>query len=227
MFSGERKMKNRFAFLLIFFSIVCMADTPFNIEHDRMESIIRSALNGNAKSANDLALYYEFSQNISAVNRDSKTLYWLMIAAENDTKGFYMKELSSYLIATNPTSKDRGLYWLYLSSKRGNQEAREDIENIYYKYNFEFANDSDFTNSIINNKEDYIIGALHGSGEAALHLSHYYRDANDINQYEYWLRIGAQNGSKKCMKDYANLLRRSSDKYDNIRAEFWKKKAKL
>ena len=37
----------------------------------------------------------------------------------------------------------------------------------------------------------------------------------------YWLRIGAQNGSKTCMQEYSNILRNKSDKYDVIRADFW------
>ena len=220
----DGKMKKKFIILLLLITAVCFANSPFDIEKSELEIKITAALKGNAKSANELSLYYEFSHNVVDENKENMTLFWLLIAAENDTDGFYMKELSSYLISTNPKSKDRGLYWLYLSAKLGNKESKKDIKNIYSNYNFEFYDDSDFSNEINISKEALIYGALHGSGKAALQLSAYFKTMNDMIQYKYWLRIGAQNGNKECMKQYAALLRQSADEYDKIRAEFWEKK---
>lgn len=171
-----------------------------------------------------MSLYYEFCHKIDESDKCDIALYWALIAAENDDTGFFMKELSSLLISTNPKSKDRGLYWLYISSQAGCEEASEDIKEIYYKYNFHFADDSEFLLFELTDLEYFKTGALHGSGVAALHLAHYFKSLNDTEQYEYWLRIGAQNGNKTCIKEYALLLQKSSDEYDVVRATFWDKK---
>lgn len=219
-------MKNKFMFFLLIVSTLCFANSPFDIKQGKMKSMTDAALRGNARAANDLSLYYEYSHNITAeANKDDMVLYWLLIAAENDTTGFYMKELSSYLISTNPKAIDRGLYWLYLSSEKGNKDAAEDIKNVYNNYNFEFADDSDYSDEIKNNIEDLMLGALHGSGKAALYLYTHFYSMNKIVQAEYWIRIGAQNGSKECMKKYAILLKQSSDTYDNMRSKFWEKRS--
>ena len=197
----------------------------FYIKSDEINYKIEAALKGNAKVSNELSQYFEYSNDTKAADNRDKTLYWLLIAAENDTTGFYMKELSSYLISTNPKKKSRGLYWLYLSAQYGQDDAKKDIENIYHEYIFYLANDSDVSEN--NNSDITVLTELsiHGSGKASLLLAYSYKNKNDYDNYKYWLRIGAQNGSKECMKEYAELLRKSSDKYDNIRAEFWEKKA--
>ena len=78
--------------------------------------------------------------------------------------------------------------------------------------------------------------AHYGNKDAAFYL--YSEKSNDVEQItkntlllnpeyesaEYWLRIGAQNGNEECIRKYIELLRKSSNNYDNIRVSFWEKK---
>ena len=198
----------------------------FYIKSNEINYKIEAALKGNAKVANELSQYFEYSKDSKAVENRDMALYWLLIAAENDTAGFYMKDLSSYLISSNQKNHSRGFFWLYLSAKNGHDDAKKDIESIYHEYIFYLANDSDLSENNISDIAMLTELSIHGSGKAALLLAYYYKKKNDYDNYKYWLRIGAQNGSKECMKEYADLLRKSSDKYDNIRAEFWEKRSK-
>lgn len=221
-------MKNKIFLIMFLFTSYCYAQDIFYIEPNEIIIREKKALEGDAESAHELSVFYEYSyNNLDDLYKYEKAEFWLAIAAENDSDGYYMKELASYLISINPNHNTRGLYWLYKSSEKGYDKAKSAIEKIYYKYNFSFADDSDYTDFDTEKIEVYKEGALRGSSQAALFLANYYKECVDEEQMIYWLRIGAQNGSKECMKKYAEVLSQGSDKNDIIRAEFWGTKSKL
>ena len=216
-------------FLYLFIAISCYAN-PFDIDSDQLKEKELLALKGDASSADDLSFFYTFSEDTADNENNKKINYWASIAAENDSTG--RCQYNYYVLITSEPFKldnfKRGLYWLYKSSEIGYKNAKDDV---FFKKDssdwFEFSNDILFKKQIENKKElsDYEEAAICGSGNAALNLYKYYLWNND-KSYNYWLRIGAQNGNKECMRKYAEFLRKSSDKYDNIRAEFWEKRSK-
>lgn len=218
-----------FITLFIYFITICFADTnPFYIQNNELKEKELLALKGDAESADDLSFFYTFSEEI----QKEKIQYWASIAAENDSTG--RCQYNYFVLITSDVYKlddfKRGLFWLYKSSQLNYKNA---IDSIYLKKDdplwFSFADDTLFRIPISNETEieTYKEAAICGSGNAALRLSEIYKKQEDKKQYEYWLRIGAQNGSKECMKEYVAMLRESSDEYDNIRAEFWEKKYEL
>lgn len=234
-------MKSKMIFIIMLIITPCFANDLFYLDAPEIVIKEKEALRGNPEAANELSLFYEFSN--SAHNDDEryeKASYWILIAGENDVNGFYMRELSTDIICKSPNKlKTRGLYWLYLSAAREDRFATEDIEKNHNEYNFSFANDSDYEQFNKDNLDFYKDGALRGSPTAALYLANYLEGnrgvsklmsepiemISDKSSYIYWLRIGAQNGSKECMRKYASILRNSTYKNDNIRAEFWEEKA--
>ncbi len=218
-----------FITLFIYFITICFADTnPFYIQNNELKENELLALKGDAESADDLSFFYTFSEE----NQKEKIQYWASIAAENDSTG--RCQYNYFVLITSDVYKlddfKRGLFWLYKSSLMNYKNASK---NIYFKKDdpvwFEFADNSLFVKPITDESDidSYKNAAICGSGNAALRLLELYNNQNDSQLYEYWLRIGAQNGSKECMKKYAEILKQSTDKYDNIRAEFWEKKLRL
>ena len=59
-----------------------------------------------------------------------------------------------------------------------------------------------------------------GSENAAEKLYNYCIEKNQV-QAEYCLRIAAQNGNINCIRKYIEVLKKNSDKKDNLRVKFW------
>ena len=223
-------MKNRL-FLLCTFFLFINIDDSFSQEinaKNHLSSKEITALYGNPEDADDIAFSYVYSEGIFSDPLKKNLLnYWTAIAAENDPTGRCQYNYYILIISEGYKLDDyrRGVYWLNKSICLGYKVPNSCIESdSCYKNEFD---EEKFINPIKNesNLELYKEVALMGSGKAAYNLSLYYEKQHDQSQYMYWLQIGSQNGSKECMKEYAALLRKSSDKYDNIRAEFWEKKA--
>lgn len=174
-------------------------------------------LMGNIEATSKLLDYYTLE------NFDKETLlFWGEIASENNAK--YLMYNYSQILLDKEIKNLRGLYWLFLAKEKGVDFAIKDCSKIA----FEFADDSLFSNTKVTseNLEYYENGALRGSGLAALGLAEYFEDAEDSNNYTYWYRIGAQNGSSECQLKYAEILKESSLSMDVIRSNFWFEKAK-
>lgn len=220
-------MKNKFILLLFFFSSINIYPISlFHIDENNMQNTVTKAIDGDAESAYELSLYYEFNREMSYIDRTENTLYWLVIAAENDLSGKYMKELSSYLYCLESTNRTRALYWIYKSSDIGYSESSELIQQVYEKYKFSFSDDKEyikFNKENINYFED---GALRGSGNAALLLAEYYKDEKNLETSQYWSRIGAQNMNEKCIELYIEYLKKTCNENDKNRIIFWDKRLK-
>ena len=161
--------------------------------------------------------------------------YWLMIGAENGDETLEY----SYACILKESHDDyfRAIFYLKKSSEKGNEAAKTMLQRLMKKIgiNEEFKiNENDFESINENNIHLFYNSAKSGSVEATEKLVQYYKTLNTLNitqsalerisdetSYIYWIRIGAQNGSKNCIKEYIELLQNSPDKNDNIRAEFW------
>ena len=220
--------------ILLFFSFVLFSLTKKDSKtyiDDGTESILTDeefeknvplALNGDLYASYNL---FEHYISVSMQSKDEflqRTLYWAIIAAENDTYGRNIYTLYSFNRTFNFISNARSIFWLKKSAQLQYKDSLEEIARL--KISIEDESNLDRTSKIFN-LEEYKNSAESGNQYAAITLFNYYKKSGNNEQIIYWLRIGAQNGSKECMKEYAALLRKSSDKYDNIRAEFWEKKA--
>lgn len=220
-------MKNNFLILLLFLFINNIYSVSlFDLNEKNLQSTITKAIDGDAESAYEVALYYEFNSDMADEDRITNTLYWLEIAAENDLSGKYMKELSSYFMGLGSENRIRALYWLYKSSEIGYSESTELIHGIYKKYNFKFADDKEYITFDRQRISYYEDGALRGSGNAAFLLVEYYRSQKNLEKSQYWSRIGSQNMNKQCIKLYIKYLKTISNKNEKCRIKFWDKKLK-
>lgn len=181
-----------------------------------LNKTIKSALLGNSGDAFKLYEHYAMANEFFDIGH-----MWLEVAAENsleenDWIGFY----NWACCLERNDDIERQKYWYYLAYL--NDKEKKYVDNMYP----DFKIDEDNKDVIISesNVKEIEIKVKHGNKYLSLKLAQYYKD--DDEKYKHWLRIGAQNGNKECMKKYAELLKQSSDEYDNIRAEFWEKKSK-
>lgn len=190
-------------------------------EYDRN---VYLALNGDQYAAYNLFEHYLSIHLESKEEFLRNALYWATIAGENDTYGRNMYVLYSFNRTYNFISDARAIFWLQKSAELKYEDALREIERMEIP-----SPDDCGINKIIcgNNVKEYIECAESGDQYASTELVRYYRDLNDDSQAEHWLRIGSQNGNKECMKNYADVLRKSNDSKDKIRATFWENKAEL
>lgn len=184
-----------------------------------LNKTIKSALLGNSGDAFKLYEHYAMANEFFDIGD-----MWMEIFAENSIDenewiGFY--NWAYHLERDDDIERQK--YWYHLAY----------INNIVKKYPHHIENkypdfkiDEDNKDVIISesNVKEIEIKVKHGNKFLSLKLAQYYKD--DDEKYKYWLRIGAQNGNKECMKKYAEILKQSDDEYDKIRSEFWEKKSK-
>ena len=191
-------------------------------EEEYKRNVIQ-ALNGDLYTAYNLLEHHLSIPMQSKEEFVKKTLYWAIISAENDTYGRNMYTLYSFNKTYNFISDVRSIFWLRKSAQLKYKDSLEEIKLL--KISIENENNQDITTYDFN-LDEFKKCAESGNQYAVIELLKYYKTTNDTEQINYWLRIGAQNGSKECMKEYAALLKQSTDEYDNIRAKFWEQKAK-
>ena len=118
----------------------------------------------------------------------------------------------SFTLASCTKNHDTNFYERLKSAvEAGNEKKMENKNQEMLDYFFSFQD---------------IYEKIRLSPKTPITIINYFKNLSDVEQIKYWLCIGAQNGSKECMKEYADLLRKSSNKNDNIRAGFWERKAK-
>ena len=182
-----------------------------------LNKTIKSALLGNSEDAFKLYEHYAMANEFFDIGH-----MWLEIAAENSLDenewiGFY--NWAGCLEYDDDVERQK--YWYNLAYL--NDKEKKYVDNMYPDFKIDEENKKDVIISGSNVKE-IEIKVKHGNKYLSLKLAQYYKD-ND-QKYKYWLRIGAQNGNKECMKKYAEILKQSDDEYDKIRSEFWEKKSK-
>ena len=182
-----------------------------------LNKTIKSALLGNSGDAFKLYEHYAMANEFFDIGH-----MWLEVAAENsleenDWIGFY----NWACCLERNDNIERQKYWYYLAYL--NDKEKKYVDNMYPDFKIDEDNKKDVVISEANVKE-IEIKVKQGNKYLSLKLDQYYKD-ND-QKYKYWLRIGAQNGNKECMKKYAEILKQSDDEYDKIRSEFWEKKTK-
>jgi len=227
---------NFLLFFIIFLSAFFYGDEsmkcndPLYLSDVQIETYSVLALRGDPLKAsylNDFFALYE--------DKISEGEYWIMIGAENGDKTLEFNYACTLKDIYN--DKQRALFYFKNAAEKGLESAK-----MLVKDKTEYSVPSENLLPLAVDKKNikqFTNAAKLGSKKAAEKLIDYYRSQkiemkkidsvermNKEDTFIYWLRIGAQNGSKECMKEYAELLRKSSDKYDNIRAEFWEKRSK-
>lgn len=248
-----RKIYKNSIFILLFlmFGVIFLmngrSDKTINKQLKQKET---KALEGDTKSSQNLSSYY--GTELDDIENER---FWICIWFENDNlSGAWNHAWVNYM-GMKDSLRFLYLYFSceeQMCNIDPNRESRNITIKIYKedheKYpDFYFADDNLKYKEINESTFQYFYDeACLGSGLAALKLAEYYENKTSENLYEkyprllelgyhynpdeekyplFWYRIGSQNGNKECMKKYAELLLNSKDKYDNIRAEFWKKKS--
>ena len=196
-----------------------------------------SALSGNSSDASALFCHYsefvfletkDWPENLTKDELLEQCEYWTMITIENCFFEKTYRNIRFFIDFEKNEPEIRKKYWIYRSlfleeaegTKQLTEKEKKNIE-LFFTENVKYIKKN-------LKKEEialYEKGALCGNKNAAYSLGNYYKKNKNSKKELYWYRIGAQNGSKECMKKYAELLSKSKDKYDNIRAEFWKQKS--
>ncbi|MGN0750198.1 MAG: hypothetical protein ACI4LS_06895 [Treponema sp.] len=208
-------------FFLLIFSEIIYSVEYLNLNNDYlgnmdMRVLEKECLSGNIKSTNEFIDYLQIhSEYIS-----DEVIKWEEIAAENEVINTQNINLNSYNYALSliDIKKDeiRAIYWM--------QVSKIDETDYSYKKLFEKYSDLLSKQELLNKSEkieDLIILAKLGSIEASEKLHAYFNKIDDKDSL-YWCRIGAQNGSKKLMKLYYDILSHSDNENDLIRSYFWK-----
>ncbi len=226
--------KNKLLFVLAVFSFLLLSFTKNDSEtyvdtgteailsEDEYGEKIIQALNGDLYAAYDL---FEHHLSVPVNSKEEflqQTSYWAIIAAENDTYGRNMYTLYSFNRTFNCISENRSLFWLQKSAQLKYKDSLEEIKLL--KKSIKNKKDLNSLSKIFN-LEEYKNSAEFGNQHAVIELLNYYKKTDNKAEIKYWLQIGAQNGNKDCMKEYAAILKQSGDEYDSIRAKFWEKKA--
>lgn len=212
---------------------------PKNIvNNDNLLNYKIKALSGNSDAMQRILDYYRFEvYNVEDLE------FWELIAAENGEE--YSAYSYSFFCYFEKKITIRGIFWLM---KDGNNisEIEQSCELLEKDIPLDYLNseNSDIEVNDISDYELLKIYALKGNPEAAyklyflsktqgscdyvLRIGAFFSKTKEWeNSKIYWLRIGAQNGSIECMREYSKILKKSSNKLDNIRSEFWEKKSKL
>ena len=197
------------------------------------------ALSGNFDAAMTLSDYYGVDLQ-DVVTQE----FWNCICFENNPiKGSWNFVHINYM-EDGKSKRYQYLIFLCEQYKRTNAFRIKKYEELHKKFaGFNFSNDNLEYGDVTNENYQYFHDkAFSGSGVAALKIAQFYEGQSSQNYYSgckrlldigskynpdeenlpvFWYRIGAQNGNKECMKNYAEILKRSNDKYDRLRAKFW------
>lgn len=186
--------------------------TPEIIVND--ENIIDfeyQALKGNSYYLQKLLDYLRFKKyNYEELE------FWELIAAENEEE-YAAYNYSTYCNLESSISL-RGNFWLLKDKKKENEDIDITCISDFYTLKtlaFKGSPSAAYKLSMIcesNASEENLLLKIGANFLKSDNL-----EKNKI----FWLRIGTQNGSKKCMKEYIEFLQESNNKYDNIRSEFW------
>lgn len=195
-----------------------IVNTNQSISISTFENLQEKTLSGNLDATNEYLDYLQL--NTECIT--SEILEWEQIASENELvtlsnsrTNIHMYNYALTLIDIEK-NEARAVFWIL----RSNVDYKSDptCNRIMEKYKSIINyNSSDLLPEKMDELENL---AKIGSKEAAENLYLYFSKTNTMES-DYWLRIGAQNGSKTCMQEYSNILRNKSDKYDVIRADFW------
>lgn len=242
------KFLNYFSrFFLSAAAILFCSSSKSRLSEKEIRKMEFKALSGDFYAAMELSDYYGIDlQDIET------SMFWNCICFENDPiKGSW--NFASVNLMQDGKSL-RYQYLLFLGEQFYKElDSSSFIIQRYEEFhkqfpNFEFADDNlEIAADVTEDNYKYFYDkALSGSGKAALKIAKFYEPLTNKTDYEnherllnfafrydpsaerfpfFWYKIGAQNGNKKCMIEYAGLLRNSNDRYDNIRADFWKKKS--
>ena len=217
-------MKNICLFLILgnLLGLLNTEEVMINTNHSQQpssfENLKEKILSGNLDATNEFLDYLQF--NTECIT--AEIINWEQIASENELVNLANSGINihmyNYALTLKDIEKDetRAVFWIL----RSNIDYKSDptCNRIIEKYQT-IINSS--TNDLLSDQIDELKKlAKIGSKEAAENLYLFFSKNNKMES-DYWLRIGAQNGSKKCMQEYSDSLRRKSDKYDNIRAGFW------
>ncbi len=206
-----------------------------------LKSLEKQGMKGSVEAALKVWEYYSFF----ALDYESIDV-WEIILCENElsnnANGTY--NYAIILLSQKSSEKERGWYWIR-RCKNADYHIDDYLDSLYKELEFKNCDEllekseNDFSNMIYSEIRQ---SAHYGNKDAAYYL--YNEKIKDFTEQKqitkntlllnpeydsavYWLRIGAQNGNKECIKKYAEILRRSNDEYDKIRAEFWEKKLNL
>ena len=246
------KIKDLRKFCSIIFVIVVSSCTTNKLLSKDKELFLldKKALKGDIKTSEILSSYYEVD-----LHDYNKADLFMCICFENNPSEGSWNFAHLNFGADEESLRFRYLIFLSEEAeiKMTNSEffeiKKEGFIEFHKKHpDFKFADDNLEYSSVTNENYQYFHDkAFSGSGLAALKIAQFYEKKNTQNIYAdykrlldvgcvynpaeevlplFWLRIGAQNGNKECMKKYAEILKQSDDEYDNIRAEFWEKKSK-
>ncbi len=204
------------------------------IPEKTLKSLEQQAMKGSVEAALKVWEYYSFS----ALDYESIDI-WKIIFCENElsnnANGTY--NYAIILLSQKSSEKERGWYWIS-RCKNADYHIDDYLDTLYKELELKNCDElldkseNDFSNMIYSE----IRQSAHYENKAAAYYLYTEQERITKNtlllnpEYDsavYWLRIGAQNGNKECIKKYAEILRRSNDEYDKIRAEFWEKKLKL
>ena len=220
---------------IIFLSGIFYGDEPMNsndslyLSETQIETYSVFALHGDSLKASYLNDFYALYEN-----KISEGEYWIKIGAEAGDKTLEF----NYACILKDIYNDelRALFYFNNAAEKGLDSAKMMLKD---KAGYSVPDENTLPLAVDKkNIKQFTDAAKLGSKEAAEKLVDYYKTKkikmekkvsiermNMEDTFIYWIRIGAQNGNKECMRKYAELLKKSSDKYDNIRAEFWEKKA--
>ncbi|GMO29711.1 MAG: hypothetical protein Ta2B_10660 [Termitinemataceae bacterium] len=197
------------------------------LSDSEIERISFLAIQGDGQSAFELASHYTFGQ----IN-ETLAIYWSTIGAENNFLKSKYNLAFDLLLIKNIVHNKRGIFWLRTAAREGDSDAKYYISrqlmlpikdgSLLDDNSYIYAQQS-LSKQEIEYCED---GALRGSGMAALSISLYYRNIkSDKDRYEYWFRIGAQNGNAECQYNYGMILYAKGKKLDRERGLFWLSRA--
>lgn len=249
-------MKNKFYhnfcafFVLSIMSVFFLSSNKSRFSIKEIQQMENEALSGSFDSAMALSDYYGI--DLQDVILD---MFWTSICFENNPSEGSWNFAHMNFGTDEKSLRFQYLFFLSEEAEmqRINSKFFEITKEQFIEFHkkhpdFKFADDNLEYSSVTNENYQYFYDkAFSGSGLAALKIAQFYEKKNTQNIYAdykrlldvgcvykpaeevlplFWLRIGAQNGNKECMKKYAEILKQSDDEYDKIRSEFWEKKSK-
>ena len=191
------------------------------------------ALTGNSDSLLKVLDYFRFWN----YNRE-KVEFWELIDAE-DGERFSAYNYSNHCYSGSRVSS-RAAFWLLKDRQERDSNSMDPYVSPEMKAFLESLDPESLSANVdsisdVDVLKDY---AFKGNRDAAYKLSKLCGDEDRHqsllkigavfakseyweNSRCFWLRIGAQNGSKECIREYIELLKNSTDTFDNARAVFW------
>jgi TPR repeat protein len=211
----------------------CGVITPsrtFIISDSELSRTMLTALQGNPDDAFRVMLHFKVG-----LNNRSEGVEWMNIGAEN---GHLEAQYALANILLNFSddyySEVRGIFWLYEMAKNGYRETVDWLQDLNLTLETAeppddsyFADDLSQFSEITTVIEDYKIGALQGNKKAALVLGKYFEEIKkDKDSFQYWYRIGAQNGSPECQYKLGQIMGEEEDESYQTRGRYWLDRAK-